>query len=395
MLSKIKDFDITQNENLADIIVINSCTVTNGADSSVRSYINKAQKMGAKVIVTGCGAISNQKEYMQESAVFGILGHSKKEDINSFLKFENPFVEMGDLKSIDKSIVSEYLGKTKAFIKIQEGCNFNCSYCIIPQVRGKARSQDESLILEQIKKLALNGYGEFVLTGTNIGSYGSDKNTTLGKLLQKIGQIPGVRRVRLGSIEPSQVDESFMEILDESWLERHLHIALQHTSDKMLKIMRRRNTALKDLELFQTLANKKFALGTDFIVAHPKESEEIWQEALNAFKAFPLTHIHAFIYSPRANTHSATLSNEIPKNVAKERLNTLELIIKNNNINFRKNNQVPLDILIEEKRKDYFQGYDQFYNPIKIYSDIDISKQWINIKDYYIKEDINETTFRT
>lgn len=394
MLSKIKDFDITENENAADIIVINSCTVTNGADSSVKNYINKAQKMGVKVIVTGCGAISNQKEYREKNAVFGILGHSKKEEINSFLKLENPFVEIGDLKSIDKSIVSEYLGKTKAFIKIQEGCDFNCSYCIIPSVRGKARSQDESLILTQIKKLAQNGYGEFVLTGTNIGSYGRDKNTTLGKLLQKISQISGLRRIRLGSIEPSQVDESFMEILDESWLEKHLHIALQHTSEKMLKIMRRRNTTLRDLELFKKLSSKNFALGTDFIVAHPGESDEIWQEALQAFKKFPLTHIHAFIYSPRANTHSATLKNEIPKNIAKERLKTLEQIIKNNNINFRKNNKVPLEILIEEKRKDYFQGYDQFYNPIKIYSDIDISKQWINIKDYNIKEDINETTFR-
>jgi len=386
--SYIKDYEITNDEEVADIVVINSCTVTNSADSGVRNYINGVKRRGAKVVLTGCGAVSKGKELFA-SGIFGVLGASKKSDLNELLKQEKPFFELGNLNSVDKNIVTNYENHTKAFIKIQEGCNFNCSYCIIPSVRGKARSMDEAMILKEARILAQNGYNELVLTGTNIGSYGKDTNGSLGKLLANLGKISGIRRIRLGSIEPSQIDESFREILKEEWLERHLHIALQHTSEAMLKIMRRRNNAFSDLELFNELSSLGFALGTDYIVGHPGESEEIWAEAVENFKKFPITHLHAFVYSPRRDTHSATLKSDVSGDVAKARLKVLQGIAFTNNENFRKKHNETLKILVEQKNGDFYEGFDQFYNKAKISSQNDITKEWLEVSEYEIKPDAN------
>ncbi|KGI55353.1 tRNA (N(6)-L-threonylcarbamoyladenosine(37)-C(2))-methylthiotransferase MtaB [Campylobacter sp. MIT 97-5078] len=391
--SYVKDYEITQDEKEAQIIVINSCTVTNGADSGTRAYINSLKQRGVKVVLTGCGAVSKGKELLENKKIFGVLGASNKAKINEFLGFKQSFFELGDLNFIDKDIVTQYENHTKAFVKIQEGCDFACSYCIIPSVRGKSRSISEEEILKQIKILANNGYNEVVLTGTNIGSYGLKQGSSLGRLLQKIGQVSGIKRVRLGSLEPAQIDASFKEILDEAWLERHLHIALQHTSEKMLRIMRRRSHTQNDLELFEMLINKGFALGTDFIVAHPGEDELVWEEALTNFKAFKLTHIHAFIFSPRANTHSASL-NEKPVNgsIAKDRLNVLKDIVKHNNLEFRKNNKKRLEVLVESQKEGVFEGYDQFYNKVKIHSPKDLSKTWLILDEYECKTEHNEAS---
>ncbi|WP_170019944.1 tRNA (N(6)-L-threonylcarbamoyladenosine(37)-C(2))-methylthiotransferase MtaB [Campylobacter sp. RM16190] len=389
MKSYVKDYEITNDENEADIVVINSCTVTNSADSGTRSYINSVKKRGAKVILTGCGAVSKGRELFDKSSVFGVIGASKKEDINSLLKAQNPFFELGNLESIDKNIVTNYENHTKAFIKIQEGCDFVCSYCIIPSVRGKARSMNEESILNEAKILASNGYNELVLTGTNIGSYGKDTNSSLGKLLARLGQINGIKRIRLGSIEPSQIDDSFREILKESWLERHLHIALQHTSEAMLKIMRRRNRALKDIELFLELAELGFALGTDFIVGHPGESEQIWAETLENFKKFPLTHLHCFAYSPRDNTHSATMKVDVSGDIAKNRMKILKDIVLQNNIKFRQENSVALSVLVEQKNGEFYEGFDQFYNKVKIKTNRDIIKEWVIVDRYDINDEAN------
>ena len=386
--SYIKDYEITNDEDAADIVVINSCTVTNSADSGVRNYINGVKRRGAKVVLTGCGAVSKGKELFN-SGIFGVLGASKKSDLNELLKQEKPFFELGNLNSVDRNIVTNYENHTKAFIKIQEGCNFNCSYCIIPSVRGKARSMDEAMILKEARILAQKGYNELVLTGTNIGSYGKDTNSSLGKLLASLGKISGIRRIRLGSIEPSQIDESFREILKEEWLERHLHIALQHTSQAMLKIMRRRNDAFSDLELFNELGSLGFALGTDYIVGHPGESEEIWAEAVENFKKFPITHLHAFVYSPRRDTYSATLKSDVSGDVAKSRLKILQGIALQNNENFRKKHYGALKILVEQKNGDLYEGFDQFYNKAKIFSEKDITKEWVEVSEYEIKPDAN------
>ena len=397
MMSKLKDFDLTFNEKEAHIVIINSCTVTNSADSTARNYINSLKKLqnNPRVIFTGCGVWTKGEGLFKENKIDALFGHSEKEKINTLLKQEDRFFQAGDLKHLDETIIDEMKGKSRAFIKIQEGCDFRCSYCIIPFVRGDSRAYSEKKILEQISILASNGFGEFILTGTNLGSYGKgldNKKDGLALLLKKISQIRGVRRIRLGSVEPIQITDEFKELLSEPWMAKQLHIALQHTTKDMLSLMNRRNKLDKDLELFEYIASKGYALGTDFIVGHPGESKEIWEEAIRNIHKFPLTHIHAFTYSKRDGTPSATMSGEVNGNVAKARLKELTNIIDEKNYKFRQNTK-SLEVLIEQNKNGKYIGYDQYFNPIEVQSSSDIVGDWIYIEDYTVNKDITQAKF--
>lgn len=391
-----KSFEVSESESEADIIVINSCTVTNNADKSLREYVSQIRKQNKKIFFTGCALDSVGRTLFDKGAIFGAFGHSKKAQIHSLLKSQNPFFAPNDLSAVDSVAVQNLVGRTRAFIKVQEGCDFKCSYCIIPQVRGKARSLNRNLILEQIRTLAEQGVSEFVLSGTNLGSYGKDlpKNSrdSLPKLISDIAKIDGVRRIRLGSLEPSQIKGEFLEILDLPLLERHLHIAIQHTDDAMLKLMGRVNRFEKDLQLFESIANKGFALGTDFIVAHPNESDSVFESAIKKLEIMPLTHIHCFIFSPRSGTKSALMPNDTPKAVAKERLKRIKNLIQNKNFAFRfakSQTHENLNILVESKKGDYFYGFDEFFNKIAIKSSANLSHSWVKISDYQTKEELN------
>jgi len=392
MMSKLKDYTLTTDELESDYIVVNSCTVTNGADSSVRNYISsmKRKNPNAKVILAGCGSHSKGESLFEDKKVFGVIGHSEKENINAVLKNEQPFYQIGDLEHIDSTIVEEFVGKSRAFIKIQEGCDFRCSYCIIPSVRGDARSHKEETILEQITKLAGNGFGEFILTGTNVGSYGRDHHTSMAKLLKKMSQIRGVRRIRIGSLEPIQIDDEFMELLNEPWMAKQMHIALQHTSDKMLKLMNRRNEYKTDLELFHKIASQGYALGTDFIVGHPGEDEKEWIEAINRVKELPLTHVHAFSYSKRDNTASATMKPEVRGNIAKERHKELTSIINAKNYLFRREHTQDLEVLLEGGKDGIYHGFDQYFNKVFVSSKEDLTSNWVLLNNVEVSNEKNE-----
>ncbi len=390
MMSSMQEYEITEDETQADAIVINSCTVTNGADTHVRSYISHIEKTShAKVFLTGCGAHTKGESLLAEKRVHGVFGQSEKQKIDFLLSQEKPFYDPGDLNHIDEVIVDDFVGKSRAFIKIQEGCNFRCSYCIIPFVRGDARSMDESKILEQISRLALNGFGEFILTGTNVGSYGVGQGTSIAKLMQKMSQIRGVRRIRLGSVEPIQITDEFKEILDEPWLEKHLHIALQHTAPAMLKLMNRRNLYKQDRELFEFLAQKGFAIGTDFITGHPGETQALWEEAMHNVRALPLTHLHAFTYSKRDGTPSATMKPEVNGKIAKERLHELETLVAEKNLAFRRNYKGALDVLVESYKEGHYQGFDQHFNKILIESDEDLLGNWVRVENFEVQKEAN------
>jgi tRNA A37 methylthiotransferase MiaB len=186
-----------------------------------------------------------------------------------------------------------------------------------------------------------------------------------------------------------QVDERLIELTQNGILEKHLHIALQHTSDRMLRIMKRRNRVSTTLPLFEKLAEKNIALGTDFIVGHPGESEEIWQEALENFKKYPLTHIHIFRYSPREGTLSSQMKQDVPGDVAKKRAKVLEEIVRENSYNFRlKNKNLPLLVHIEDKKEGYSYGYDEFYNKMKLKGDFE-KGEWVRVKDYKVERELN------
>jgi len=380
MMGRLSDFEVTEDEALADVVVVNSCTVTNGADSGVRGYINAQERAGRRVMLTGCGAHTKGESLYGAGKVQGVFGQSEKAKINELLQRTERFYELGDLEFIDNNVVEQFVGKSRAFIKIQEGCSFRCSYCIIPFVRGDARSVDENVILDQVARLAANGFGEFILTGTNIGSYGQGEQRSVATLLQKMSLIRGVRRIRLGSLEPVQITDAFKELLGEPWLERHLHIALQHTSKEMLKLMNRRNKFEEDLALFSELSEKGFALGTDFIVGHPGETPERWAEAWERLQQLPLTHVHAFTYSKRDGTPSATMKPEIGGAVAKERLAQLTALVDANNLAFRRRHRTDLDVLVESVTEEgRYQGYDQYFNKILIDSEADLEGNWIRI----------------
>ncbi len=394
MMSRLEGYEITQNEADADVVVVNSCTVTNGADSSVRGYVNQLHNKGnAKILLTGCGAHTKGESLLNEHKVFGVFGQSEKEKINTLLAAEQPFYELGDLEFIDNNIVDDFVGKSRAFIKIQEGCDFRCSYCIIPLVRGDARSMNEETILLQIRNLAAHGFGEFVLTGTNVGSYGKGEGRSIASLMKKIALIRGVRRIRLGSIEPIQIDDAFKEILNEPWLERHLHIALQHTSKEMLRMMNRRNKFESDRILFHELSEKGFALGTDFIVGHPGESETLWREAMHNLDTLPLTHIHAFTYSKRDGTPSALMSPSINGAIAKERIKELNAVVDAKNLAFRKQYKGVLEVLIESCKEGLYHGLDQHFNKIVVRSNEALEGNWVYIEDYTVEQEYNYAEF--
>ncbi len=391
MINKLDSFELSFKEEDADIVVVNSCTVTNGADSSVRGYINSIGRKNpnSKVILAGCGAHSKGEELFKGGKVFGVIGHSEKEKIDSLLKSSDRFYQIGDLEHIDTTVVTEFVGKSRAFIKIQEGCDFRCSYCIIPYVRGDARSLPKEQILDQISKLASNGFGEFILTGTNVGSYGKDIGLSIAKIIKEISKIRGVRRIRIGSLEPIQIDDEFMELLDEPFMAKHLHIALQHTSDSMLLKMNRRNRFDSDLKLFEEIASRGYALGTDFIVGHPGESDEVWNEAIERIKLLPLTHIHAFTYSPRDNTPSAKIKDRVNGNIAKARHKELTSLIKEKNLIFRKKHNKNLTVLIEDGKDGVYRGYDEYYNLVAVESKEDLKHNWILLDEVNVKEDKN------
>ncbi len=389
MLSNLQDFSITENEDEADIIIVNSCTVTNGADSGVRGYVNAANKKGAKVYLTGCGAHTKGESLFEADKVFGVFGQSEKSKINEMLKKETKFYEIGDLDFVDDAVVEDFVGKSRAFIKIQEGCNFRCSFCIIPFVRGDARSLDEEKILDQVTRLAANGFGEFILTGTNVGSYGQGVKRSMAGLLKRMSQIKGVRRIRIGSMEPIQITDEFKELLNEPWLEKHLHVAIQHSSNDMLRIMNRRNRVESDMKLLHELHDKGFALGTDFIVGHPGETDALWKEAAANLRQMPLTHVHAFTYSKRDGTPAATMKGEVNGLVSKERMLELNAIIDENNFRFRQEHKIPLEVLVESQKENIYTGLDQFFNRIEIECEHDLLGNWITIEDYEITKEIN------
>lgn len=359
MINSLKGYSLIEDAMQADIIVINSCTVTNKADREVRSYAKKYSQLGKKVIFTGCGVKHLGENLFQKNLAFTVFAHSYKENITDIISSNKRILLAKDKthKHIDSTLIPNIIGKVRAFIKIQEGCNFSCSYCIIPSVRGMARSFPQEHILEQIKLLASNHVSEVILTGTNIGSYGFDTNTHIADLIAMIHDINGIKRVRLGSLEPSQIDSKFLEILQLPKLERHLHIALQHTSPTMLKIMNRKNTFQKDLELFEYISSMGFSLGTDYIVGHYGESEEIFQEAVLNLEKLPLTHIHPFIYSPRTGTKSAINKDKLQSingAISKKRLKIIQDIVKKKNEKFRVNilnKQIPLKILIDGQKQ--------------------------------------------
>lgn len=398
---KIVDF-----KEVADIYVVNTCTVTNIADRKSRQMLHQARKRNPEAIIAavGCYVQAAEDKLLNDSSVDLVVGNNRKSEIvklveNCMLEKNNynMVVDIDEEREYEELPIISTMEKTRAFIKIQDGCNRFCSYCIIPYVRGRVRSRNEQDILEEIKKLAEMGYKEFVLTGIHISSYGTDrlnniedvyKVIPLASLIKSIGQIPGIERIRLGSLEPRIITEEFVrEIKKVEQFCPHFHLSLQSGSNTVLKRMNRKYSAEEYEEKVQLL-RKYFenpAFTTDVIVGFPGETEEEFNETLKFVKRIGFSNIHVFKYSKREGTKAAKMTDQIPEEIKQYRSNELITVAKKLSDDYKALFLGRIEkILVEEDVKiegiRYQIGHNERYLKFAIRSDKDLINQIIQVR---------------
>ena len=372
-LFEVAGYDIVEFKDTADVYVVNTCTVTNIADRKSRQMLHQAKKRNPEAIIAavGCYVQAAEETLLADGAVDLVVGNNKKSDIVSMVERcrdsknkEDLVVDIDEEKDYEELNVITTMEKTRAFIKIQDGCNRFCSYCIIPYVRGRVRSRKEEEILIEITELVKKGYKEFVLTGIHISSYGTDLVQTdqkhnddfdsnydssehnkmpLASLIKKIGNIDGVERIRLGSLEPRIVTEAFLKVLASvKQFCPHFHLSLQSGCDTVLKRMNRKYTAEEYYN--RVLLIKRYfelpSFTTDVIVGFPGESEVEFNETIEFVTKIGFSHIHVFKYSKRAGTKAADMPDQISEEVK----------------NFRSNKLIELALSMSKEYKSLFLG---------------------------------------
>ncbi len=322
----------------ADVYIINTCTVTAKSDYTCRQVIRAATRRGkgARVIVTGCYAETRPEEILAIPGVEKVIGNRDKLSIPAYLAVSSSEHSVRAVKNLPVQALRE---KTRGFLKIQDGCNNHCSYCIVPSARGKSRSAAPAHIMDEFERMTNAGCPEVVLTGIHIGTYGADLNpcTNLTRLIARLVNRRGTTRLRLSSIEPRELTSGIIELLGKG-LCRHLHIPLQSGDDTVLKAMKRDYSAEFYQDLLLSISKKVpgIALGADVIVGFPGEGEEQFQNTLRFIEASPLTHLHVFSYSPRPGTPAADMDDQVPESVKKKRNELLRLLAQEKNYSFRK-----------------------------------------------------------
>ena len=341
---KENNYEIVDFEDKADIYIINTCSVTNESDKKSRKMINRARKTNkdAIIIVMGCYSQLNADKIDADI----ILGNKDKSNIVKLIEEyktkNNKITKIYDLTKtkFEEMEISKFTNHTRAFVKIQDGCNAFCSYCIIPYTRGRVRSKDKASVIKEVTKLVNNGYKEIVLTGIHTGRYGIDINTTLEELLKELVEIPNIYRIRLSSIEINEITPGIIKLLKENKvMAKHLHIPLQSGSNKILKLMNRRYNK----EEFKNMITKikeipNISLTTDLIVGFPNETEEDFKETLDTLNEIKFTKIHTFPYSRRNGTPAAAMENQVPPEVKKDRVHKIIKLSDKDEEEFYKSN---------------------------------------------------------
>ena len=341
---KENNYEIVDFEDKADIYIINTCSVTNESDKKSRKMINRARKNNkdAIIIVMGCYSQLNADKIDADI----ILGNKDKSNIVKLIEEyktkNNKITKIYDLTKtkFEEMEISKFTNHTRAFVKIQDGCNAFCSYCIIPYTRGRVRSKDKTSVIKEVTKLVNNGYKEIVLTGIHTGRYGIDINTTLEELLKELVEIPNIYRIRLSSIEINEITPGIIKLLKENKvMAKHLHIPLQSGSNKILKLMNRRYNK----EEFKNMITKikeipNISLTTDLIVGFPNETEEDFKETLDTLNEIKFTKIHTFPYSRRNGTPAAAMENQVPPEVKKDRVHKIIKLSDKDEEEFYKSN---------------------------------------------------------
>lgn len=330
-----KEYDIVHEDEIADVYVINTCTVTNLGDRKSRQFIrrSKSRNLDAKIVVVGCYAQRASDEVLEIEGVNLVLGTNERKKIvelvenignDEKLKYVDDIMEVREFEELK---VDKIKDKTRAYLKIQEGCNQFCTYCIIPYARGPIRSRQLENIVEEVRRLVKNGFKEVILTGIHIASYGKDLKThSLIDVIKVIHEIDGLERIRLSSVEPKLLTEEFVnEIKKLPKFCNHLHLSLQSGCDTVLKRMNRKYTTEQYTTIVKRLRDniKDIAITTDVIVGFPGETDEEFEKTMEFVKEIAFSQIHVFKFSPRKGTPAADFKEQIDGNVKSQRSNRL------------------------------------------------------------------------
>lgn len=374
-------YENVEFEEYSDYYIVNSCTVTSIADKKTRNILRRAKKNNpkSKVIVTGCYAQTNGEELLNIDEVDYVVGNSNKEEIVNLVKeleknevknhlmISDIFMEK-KYKELEFSTLREM---SRAYIKIQDGCNNFCSYCKIPFGRGRSRSRDFQNILEEARKLSLEGYKEIILIGINIGDYGKnlDIPRTFEELLEEIVKIEGITRIRIGSIYPDRISDRFIEVMKNKKIMPHLHISLQSCDDEILRLMRRNYGTTLIKERLKKLRDNipEIEYTADVIVGFPGETKERYENTKKVIEEIKFSDLHVFPYSERENTQAVKLDGKVDIHQRKMRVIDLENAQKEiNRIIREKYIGKKVQVLIEEEKENSYYGYSQNYLRVKI-----------------------------
>ncbi len=339
---------VTMRED-ADVYVVNTCSVTAQADARARKAIRRinTEHPLARIVVTGCYAQRAPEDIAELAGVSLILGAADRGRIVEEMGLITPGELRMSVSPIDQATkfldvpITEMMERSRALVKVQEGCDLNCTFCIVPQTRGRSRSRRPESVLDQVAGLIESGYTEIVLTGVHLGSYGLDlpeNRHLLPELVYQILQVPGLERFRLSSIEPSSVSDDLIELMaGESKFARHFHIPLQSASDEILEQMRRGYSAGSFVDLVNRISSKvpDCGIGTDVIAGFPGESDEQFDKTFDCLTDLPITYLHPFTYSPRPGSEAETLGNQVPGDVKKRRTRSLKRLSRDKNSAFR------------------------------------------------------------
>ena len=379
-------FVMVNQREKADAYVINTCTVTQKSDTSSRQAVKKSLELNpdALVVFTGCYAQLNPEEAAALPGLDLVLGNADKLEIAKLLKAklrlwkksEITEIVMSDIhkKRIFRTIpVKSFQGITKAFIKVQTGCNEKCSFCTVVRARGKSVSDNRGNILNNIQEAINADFKEITLTGINLGTWGMDTGETFSSLVQDIIQLPGDFRVRLSSINPMEIDNDLIRLIAETEkICSHLHIPLQSGDNKILKQMRRNYNREQYIEVIHRAVNAipNLGLGADVIVGFPGETDAAFENTRNLIEELPFSYLHVFSYSPRRGTEANDYKDDIPGNIKKERNKILTQLIKEKGLEFRnKSLNTIATVLIEnqrDKNNGKLKGHTDNYIPISL-----------------------------
>lgn len=370
-----RGYEVVEFGNAADVVFLNTCTVTDGADSTCRNLIRKAQASSpeAKIVVAGCYAQMEAEKIKAMQGVDLILGTSEKYKVFDYLESETD-QEIHIDKTADFWGASTTLADshTRAFLKIQDGCNYVCSFCIIPFARGRSRTITVSDALNEAKALAEKGFKEIVLTGVNIGEYEAISGERLTDLVKMIADLPQIERLRLGSVEPNTMTRELLEVLKATGkYQDHFHIPLQSGSDEILKSMRRKYDSTQYKEIIAMVRSyfPQAAFGADVIVGYPGETEAQFLDTFNLLRTQPITHFHVFPFSKRKGTTAAKLPDHIQSSVKKDRVRTLMMLGEAKLDEFSANMVgQTTEVLFENEHDGYWEGYSSNYLRVKFKS---------------------------